>query len=77
MVFLPYGPLMQGVPNDGYDPAEVDAAEGPRANPHLFGPEAGPFAEAPARSRSFAAGLCRPLEQVALTWPTAQPGMGP
>jgi aryl-alcohol dehydrogenase-like predicted oxidoreductase len=77
MVFLPYSPLMQGLLTDGYDPAAVDATDVRRANPRLFGPEAAPFAEAAARLRRFAAGLGRPLEQVALTWLTTQPGMGP
>jgi aryl-alcohol dehydrogenase-like predicted oxidoreductase len=77
MVFLPYSPLMQGLLTDGYDPGEVGAADVRRANPRLFGPEAGPFAVVAARLRDFAAGLGRPLEQVALTWLTAQPGMGP
>jgi aryl-alcohol dehydrogenase-like predicted oxidoreductase len=77
MVFLPYSPLMQGLLTDGYDPAEVDATDVRRANPRLFGSEAAPFADAAAALRRFATGLGRPLEQVAVNWVAAQPGMGP
>ncbi len=77
MVFLPYSPLMQGLLTDGYDPAVVDEMDVRRANPRLFGPEAGPFADAAAELRLFARDLGRPLAQVAVNWVTTQPGMGP
>ncbi len=77
MVFLPYSPLMQGLLTDGYDAGSVDATDVRRANPRLFGAEAGPYADAAARLRRFATGLGRPLEQVAVNWVAAQPGMGP
>ena len=77
MVFLPYSPLMQGLLTDGYDPESVDETDVRRANPRLFGPEAGPYADAAASLRSFAGELGKPLAQVAVNWVTQQPGMGP
>ena len=77
MAFLPYSPIMQGLLSDSYDPAKVGPGDVRRENPNLFGPDAHKYADAAARLRSLSRELGRPLEQVAVNWLAAQPGMGP
>ncbi len=48
-----------------------------RANPNLFGPGAAPYLDAAGRLRELARSMGQPLEQVAVNWLAAQPGIGP
>jgi aryl-alcohol dehydrogenase-like predicted oxidoreductase len=77
MAYLPYSPIFQGLLTDSYDPAAVDATDVRRENPNLFGNEADRYLPAAARLRELAADMGRPLQQVAINWLAAQPGMGP
>ncbi|MDJ0663036.1 MAG: aldo/keto reductase [Acidimicrobiia bacterium] len=77
MSFLPYSPIMQGLLSDSYDPGAVGPQDVRRENPNLFGPKADAYLHAAARLRRLARDMGRPLEQVAVNWLAAQPGMGP
>lgn len=78
MVFLPYSPLLQGLLTDdepdmnGLDPVDVR-----RENPKLAHAAAGANAAAAADLRALAVEMGRPLNQLAINWLAAQPGMGP
>lgn len=77
MAFLPYSPLLQGLLTDSYDPAEVGGADVRRENPALFGDEAQTNLATADRLRATAREMGRPLEQLAINWLAAMPGMGP
>ena len=77
MAFLPYSPIFQGLLTDSYDPAAVDATDVRRENPKLFGGEAAVYLQAANRLRALAVEMGRPLQQIAINWLAAQPGMGP
>ncbi len=77
MAFLPYSPIMQGLLSDSYDPGDIGPQDVRRENPNLFGQGAGRFLDAAARLRRLTSDMGRPLEQVAVNWLAAQPGMGP
>ena len=68
---------MQGLLSDSYDPNAVGPGDVRRDNPNLFGPGADAYVDSAARLRLLARDMGRPLEQVAVNWLTAQPGMGP
>lgn len=77
MAFLPYSPLFQGLLTDSYDPATIDDRDVRHENPNLFGDRAPAYAATADRLRTMARSMGRPLEQVAVNWLAAQPGMGP
>jgi aryl-alcohol dehydrogenase-like predicted oxidoreductase len=77
MAFLPYSPLFQGLLTDSYDSGQVAETDVRRENPKLFGAEAPANHRAAARLRQVAGEMGRPLEQLAVNWLAAQPGMGP
>ena len=77
MSFLPYSPILQGLLTDSYDPNAVGPHDVRRENPMLFGEQAEVNLAKAALLRSVAADMGRPLEQVAINWLTAIPGMGP